>query len=103
MTTQPVLTVAEILHKLNYVSGPDERGWYSAGCPFHQDVTPSFRIRASDGLFSCLSNSCNANGDRQALSNKVASLPDTVQAGPVTSPLIANMTTFTGTGGDTDT
>ena len=55
--------LSDVLSRLQRVSGPDAKGWWTALCPFHQDKTPSLSFyRSTDRwLFYC--HACGARGD----------------------------------------
>ncbi len=57
-----------ILGALGKVKGPDRNGWYTALCPFHDDVrTPNLRFNEKG--FKCFA--CNTSGSLLMLANRL--------------------------------
>jgi hypothetical protein len=56
---------------------PNEEGWITVRCPFHNDESPSFRVNLETGSVKCMSHDCAAKRDITNLNQLELAATDT--------------------------
>lgn len=93
-----------VLSKLEKVKGPDQKGEYTALCPFHDDHEPSLSVNFDKGTYHCFG--CNSKGPISRLAQRLGisidsgmmrSSPDGKACGHVNTPRNRIQKQLTGT------